>query len=226
MDTCYACERPASTVEHCPPKSFFPEGQRNHLMTVGSCEEHNNDNSKDVEYARDVLTTMWGVNSSGLELFESKTKKSFDRSPRLLTRTFGAMRAVVYEEQVVGATPHDLDRLNKVFNACVCAVHYHDTQQKHGTWGIVMPCFQFDPGVTEFKRENWTRLCEMLQAIPFAKKAVANPSVFEYGAAQLQGNYVYSVLFYGSFIVYAMQLTKERVSLFWKAWEPPGSSVS
>ena len=40
-ETCYACERPASTIEHCPPKSFFPSGQRQDLMTVPSCEEHN-----------------------------------------------------------------------------------------------------------------------------------------------------------------------------------------
>jgi hypothetical protein len=212
-ETCYACERLASTVEHCPPKSFFPEGQRHNLMTVGSCEQHNNDNSMDVEYVRNTLTTLWGVNNAGQELFESKTRGSLDRSPKLLTQTFSTMRPLIYEEQQVGVFRLDLDRLTRVFEACVRAVHYRDTQQKHLNWAIVMPRLGFDTPLPEHQKQNWTRLLEMMQAIPFAKKATANPSVFEYGGAQIQGQYLYCLFFYGSFIVYALQLTEEYAQL-------------
>ena len=95
-ETCYACAAVACSVEHCPPLSFFPEGHRKDLITVPSCSDHNHVNSKDVEYTRNWLTTSWGVNTAGQNLFDGKTKKSFDRSPRLLNQTFGTMRTISY----------------------------------------------------------------------------------------------------------------------------------
>jgi hypothetical protein len=47
-DTCYACEEPATTREHAPPKSFLPTDERDQLITVPSWEAHNNDNSPPV----------------------------------------------------------------------------------------------------------------------------------------------------------------------------------
>jgi hypothetical protein len=211
-DTCYACERPASTIEHCPPKAFFPNGQRQNLMTVPSCDEHNNDNSKDVEYARNAITTLWGVNTTGLELLERKTKKSLDRSPGLLFQPFRTMEPVMYGEHVTGVYHLDIDRLEVVFGACVRAVHYRDTRRKHADWSIVMPCCAFDSNVPEQFVQNWTRLCDALKSLQFERKGTANPSVFEYGVAQLQGKHVYLHVFYGSFLVYALELSKEAAA--------------
>lgn len=43
---CYWCGKGvlevSLTTEHIPPKGFFPKGYRNNLMTVPSCEKHNN----------------------------------------------------------------------------------------------------------------------------------------------------------------------------------------
>ena len=66
---CYACPKSATTKEHVPPLSFFPEDQRKNLITVPSCEDHNNSNSKDAEYAQNIVTTMFGVNALGQKLF-------------------------------------------------------------------------------------------------------------------------------------------------------------
>lgn len=54
---CYMCEKPASTVEHVPPKCIFPEqkdslgGQdlRKQLITVPACDVHNTKKSRDDE---------------------------------------------------------------------------------------------------------------------------------------------------------------------------------
>lgn len=211
-ETCYACERPASTVEHCPPKSFFPTGQRQNLMTVPSCEEHNNDNSKEVEYARNAITTLRGVNTTGLELFERKTKKSLVRSPGLLFQTFGTIEPVMYGDHVTGAYHLDIDRLKVVFGACVRAVHYRYTGRKHADWAIVMPCCVFDSSVSEQFVQDWNRLCEALKSLQFERKGTANPSVFQYGVARLEGKYVYLHVFYESFLVYALELSKEAAA--------------
>lgn len=210
--TCYACERPASTVEHCPPKSFFPNGHRRNLMTVPSCEQHNNDNSKDVEYARNAITTMAGINTTGLELFERKTKKSLDHSPGLLFQTFSTMEPVIYGERVTGMYHLDIDRLELVFGACVRALHYRDTQRKHADWAIVMPRCVFDSKMPEQFVRNWSRLCSALQSIHFELKGTENRAVFEYGVALLKGKYVYLHVFYGSFLVYAFELSSEEAA--------------
>ena len=44
------CQRRGTTREHIPPKSFFPKDQRNQLLTVKSCELHNNKKSSDDIY--------------------------------------------------------------------------------------------------------------------------------------------------------------------------------
>lgn len=59
------CDKPGVTSEHVPPKSFFPDDRRVNLLTVPSCWTHNNGNSKDVEYVRNVITAGWGVNPIG-----------------------------------------------------------------------------------------------------------------------------------------------------------------
>lgn len=52
---CYFCGRPSVGAEHIPPKSFFIKGKRENLITVPSCELHNQDKSKDDEYIRSLL---------------------------------------------------------------------------------------------------------------------------------------------------------------------------
>ncbi len=193
-------------MEHCPPKSFFPEGQRSDLITVPSCSEHNNAQSKDVEYVRNAITSLWGVNNAGLTQFESKTKKSFERSPKLMSQTFETLRTLLYGQQVTGAFTVDLARFEKVFKACACALHFHDTHMKHANWGIVMPRFVFHAQVPGTNRQDWTKLCEMLKSVPFTRQPAANPTVFDYGAAELQGNRVYCFVLYGRFVAYALPL--------------------
>jgi hypothetical protein len=58
--SCYWCGAPATSKEHVPPRCFFPkeiirEGllqkqNWNHLVTVPSCDEHNNQKSSGDEY--------------------------------------------------------------------------------------------------------------------------------------------------------------------------------
>jgi hypothetical protein len=202
--TCYACDQPATTDEHCPPKSFFPEGKRDQLITVGSCERHNNAQSKDVEYVRNTITTFWGVNEAGQKLFE-KARRSFDRSPRLLGQTFNTMKTVLYEQQITGTFTVDTERFQTVLTACVRAIHFHDTGDKHPNWGIVMPGLKFDASLPSTAKENWDKLIGMLRTVQFVQKPAANSSVFQYGVAEIQGKHVYCLVFYESFMVYALR---------------------
>ena len=77
---CYACEFKATTREHVPPKAFFPDGFRDGLVTVSSCDRHNLDNSMDVEYARNVIASSRGINQIGERLVFGKAKRSDRKS--------------------------------------------------------------------------------------------------------------------------------------------------
>lgn len=53
--TCYRCGQPATSVDHVPPKAFFPKerearGLRKDLVTVPSCDDHNGARSSDDQY--------------------------------------------------------------------------------------------------------------------------------------------------------------------------------
>ena len=89
VETCYACVGLATTKEHAPPRSFFPKiWKRGNLITVPSCDAHNHDQSEDVEYARNVISTMFGTNAVGQLHFANKSLRSFEHSPALSTSDF------------------------------------------------------------------------------------------------------------------------------------------
>lgn len=78
QETCYMCDRVATTREHAPPRSFFPRDRRVNVIKVPSCTTHNNDNHLDVEYARNLIASDIHVNAIGLAMFET-ARRSFER---------------------------------------------------------------------------------------------------------------------------------------------------
>jgi len=85
--SCYICGKEKHSVEHAPAKSFFPTDKRTNLITVDSCEEHNEDTSKDDEYVRNIIAMSISNNDVALNHFLQKCIKSFMRSPALLKIT-------------------------------------------------------------------------------------------------------------------------------------------
>ena len=52
LKQCYFCGKEATSKEHVPPKSFFPDKDKHrlNLITVPSCHDHNNKKSGTDEY--------------------------------------------------------------------------------------------------------------------------------------------------------------------------------
>ena len=94
MQTCYACHSISTSDEHVPAKCFFPESNRDQLITVHSCAEHNEDTSKDDEYVRNMIVTLGENNPAAFTLLTGKVSRSFDRSPRLKAASFSSLRFV------------------------------------------------------------------------------------------------------------------------------------
>jgi hypothetical protein len=211
--TCYACEKPATTVEHAPPKSFFPEGQRVNLITVPSCADRNNANSKDVKYARNVITIMFGVNKIGEQHFSDKSLRSFDHSPALLRSTFSDISPVRFQGGTIGKFAVDTARIEAVTSACVCALHFRETGVRKPNWGINLPNLFLGDNTTLEAATLWRKTLAMLNQIPFTVRQTNSPDIFEYAVADVPGEQVgvpggrvYCLRFYKGFMVYAIEL--------------------
>ncbi len=77
------CDKVATSVEHCPAKSFFPKTKRNNLITVPSCYIHNEKTSLDDEYVRDLILISKDNNIVAEEHFKDKGIQSLQRSAGL-----------------------------------------------------------------------------------------------------------------------------------------------
>ncbi len=69
MATCYMCDQEKTSVDHAPPKGFFPNGLRDQLITVPACQLHNEDSSSDDEYTRNIITMLITNNQTAIDHF-------------------------------------------------------------------------------------------------------------------------------------------------------------
>ncbi|EGR0292782.1 hypothetical protein ACPV3W_21325 [Vibrio parahaemolyticus] len=87
---CYFCGGEVTGVEHIPPRSFFPKGKRQDLITVDSCDIHNQEKSKEDEYIRAILLGsiklddqehIKDLRNTNNRALERSVKRAFDKSP-------------------------------------------------------------------------------------------------------------------------------------------------
>ncbi len=199
--SCYACEKVATTREHVPPFSFFPEGFRDDLVTVPSCAEHNLNNSKDVEYVRNVIVFLSGTNLVAEKVFP-KARRSFDRSDRLFKRTFADFKTVRLQEKEKGVFSIDLDRLAAVIEAIARAIHYNDYNEKLSTWRIFSPTLDTEKSLQQ-KPDNWDSFRKLVTEATFETRQTPHPKVYSYGAHEMDKGVLYKFVFYEGFVVNA-----------------------
>ena len=210
---CYMCDAEAVGREHVPPQCFFPAGHRKNLVTVPSCDTHNSNNSKDVEYVRNVLAFLSETNELASEVLET-AKRSFDRSEALFNQTFRGLRPVQVEGGETGAFPIDLPRLQRVMKAIAYAVYFHDYGKKHdGDWRIFTPSLRHARELYDGQPDPWEGLRKYLESGSLTPMPVAEPRVFRYGVLQLERpQLLYRFEFYEAFTVNAWTLFQTYVS--------------
>ncbi len=119
---CYfqGCDENGITKEHIPPRSFFPDGEKNQLLTVKSCVKHNNKKSKDDLYVLAQICMNASPSNRAREVFFRKI------APQLEINN-GAFRKMLAK----GATPLsdgsvqynvDTRRFNEFFTALSCGI--------------------------------------------------------------------------------------------------------
>ena len=201
------CDAAATSEEHAPPECFFPEDSRRNLIKVPSCAEHNEANSKDVEYVRNVVSTQHGTNDAASKIFE-KTKRSFEHSPRLMARTFRGLRTVTVQGEETGAFRVDLARHRRVMRAIAYALYFRDFGKKHrGDWRIFTLGFGYAGSVDRGEPDPWEQFRRYLESGQYKSMSVPYPEVFKYGLIEAEdGQIIYRFEFYERVIVVAWTL--------------------
>ena len=122
--TCYMCDSKASSVEHAPPKCFFPKKQRKQLITVPSCQVHNEKTSDNDEYIRNIFIGLTGLRSDGKEEVLAKTFRSFNLSPKLRSSIRSTLENVDYQGRGYWVVRMNWDRLEALTHKMACALHF------------------------------------------------------------------------------------------------------
>ncbi len=143
MQSCYMCERQASSRKHVPPKCLFPEHEdlpagfdfRKNLITVPSCEQHNSEKSADDELPLFIITLQHRGNSYKDKHLESKVMRTFNISPD----QFAKMMNEIVPMQFTGLDGEQfesamfkiaLDRFDRAMHHLACGVYYHHNERK------------------------------------------------------------------------------------------------
>jgi hypothetical protein len=206
-DRCYMCAAEATTREHAPPRSFFPSGLRDGLVTVPSCTKHNNDNSADVEYVRNVIVGAYPVNEVGLSLLP-KAQRSFDRSPALFVQTYRESWPALTPEGQSAIFRLDMVRFDSVMAAIAYALHCKDEGKQYGgNWGIFSPSLCSSNILLSGGIDDWAPLRKALAMATFSPLPTPQPSVFKYSAwNEGDSKLIYEFKFYDGFVVNALAL--------------------
>lgn len=130
---CYLCGDPATSVEHVPPKCFFPDDHaKTQLITVSACAPHNELTSADDEYVRNVIAMALGNNKVGSDHALTKVLRSLQRSVPLQKTTFKDVERVQTEHGSTYRLGIDRDRIERVMKKVGYGLYFHVTKQPWG----------------------------------------------------------------------------------------------
>jgi hypothetical protein len=220
---CYACEAPATNREHAPPLCFYPKAKdlsagapdlRRNLITVPSCDDHNNPKSQDDEYT--ACAIVLNAEGSGLAL-----ESLASRWIRVLLRNEGALGRRLFAQSRPAVTTDGKDtqlvvyerhRVDRVMQMCTRALFFHDhdwkrrwpehctVQSPHflhrdGREAPMTPhLFEMDRAFDQLERQRF----------PAAVRRGPHPQVFFYQWVEDKcGTVMMRLVFYGGFKFFA-----------------------
>ena len=200
-DICYACGGPSVNVEHAPPRSWFASKNWSDPFTVPSCVQHNNDNSKDVEYVRDILASM-SVNDCANSVWQQGTRPAAEAGRGPVKLLSAKTKVVNNGDQQVDATDVDTHRIKHVFRAIGDALRFciYKTPRQHN-WFVYAPWLNSHEEATASKTLIDS---EAVAAHWFSQESKA-PHCFEWWTSNFNDQLVLRLQFYDTVDVFLVE---------------------
>jgi hypothetical protein len=200
------CETPGVTDEHVPPRSFFPKDKREKLIKVPSCRRHNNDNSVDVEYVRNVIVTDINTNDTARGIFQTLVYPSLLRNRKLFRKTFAQSRPITLKGVETAVVTLNMVKFKKIIKGIANAIYYRDFNKKHpfDWWIYGATLVTEDFGFWGIPDDEHSHMRKMLSLVPVSDRDTNYAEVFKYGFYEgPDGRTFYRLEFYEGMIVYA-----------------------
>lgn len=194
IQTCYMCEKQATTQEHAPPKCLFPTSTdipngkdfRKHLITVPSCTEHNCANSHDDEYFLYILSMSFTSNDVGMSQFMTKVKRAMARRPHIANKLVKSATPVKIHDTETDqwhqalALNIEASRIDTVLKKCAIALYFHETKRKFQGDAQAISAFLLSPQDIKLN-ESIADAFEGAEALLAGHPAKGkNPEIFSY----------------------------------------------
>jgi hypothetical protein len=208
MITCYMCDDIKTSMEHAPPKCFFPKNNDSevNLITVPSCDTHNSMKSKDDEFLRAVLLLATSSKSDvAANHFRDKLTRGVERNPDAHMAFIQAVTPT--SDSTSKLLSLDRSRFDRSIEQIARAVFFHTYQIK---WTLHIEVLSPDlyninsSGGVEEDLPITESICSLRKILSSRPTLGDRPSVFKYrvlydGTASF---YAFGAQFYDAFEVF------------------------
>lgn len=207
--TCYMCNLAATSDEHAPPRCIFPARKdtpnqtdyRRNLITVPSCDAHNNVKSHDDEYLLHVLAASYTSSNVGLTQFITKSARAFAKSPAKASSLIRRSKPVQLQ-RVGDSTWEDglhvvveAEKLDLVLGNCARALFFHETGRKLlGPLKVITGFTMYEDPTFQSRVTSGLAVTKSFFADHTAKGK--NPDVFTYKFAESEISVLFLMHFY------------------------------
>lgn len=210
--TCYfqGCPEKGVTKEHIPPRSFFPEGEKSQLLTVKSCEAHNNSKSTNDLYVLAHICINSSPSNRAREVFQDKVVPQLSHNNDALRKkiTKGA-------RPLNGGVAYavDIERFDEFFTALSCGLIYKSQNaQLPSDYRISHIYHQFSGGSDREEKTIEDEIDKFYDEMPLEVLAFGGPDTRNeriytcdiYGLPDFQGSITIVHKFFGVFKVTSM----------------------
>lgn len=122
---CYfqGCSERGTTREHIPPRAFFPTYQRNQLLTVKSCDRHNNKKSLDDLYVLAQICMNASPRNNSREIFLKSVAPQLRHNGDALRQMLSSDAQPLPNGAVMYRV--DVERVDRFFTALSCGIVYN-----------------------------------------------------------------------------------------------------
>jgi hypothetical protein len=223
-ETCYMCDREATSREHVPPQCFFPSSKdslsgkdfRKNLITVPACDLHNSKKSGDDLYLLHVISLTYQSNQEGQHLFAKRIKKTIERRPHLLKTFFEKSEKIYVKGQPSLAFEMNMQRFENGMTCMANAIYFSHFKIK---WNepleILSPSLRYNSKVPNFNEGNTFLATQVEPYDAGAQKHGENQEAFFYQFIEgnLPEHKLLRMVFYQGFVVLAVPLKRKEYIL-------------
>ena len=207
---CFYCGGPATSVDHVPPRCFFPKDKdlpadvaavRKNLITVPACDAHNGKYSSDDEIASLVVRLPYQANALGQQDFLKKGFRTIEKSKGVVPSLFQKIEVLQLPDgREVPTMEFDAMRVNRVMERVARGLFFHDFGRR---WTLELSVVSDGPLMPDLSLSLMQPAIRALDHVfQHAHRKGENPDVFWYEwAAGLKGDedHMLRMCFYGGF---------------------------